>query len=573
MSTVHNSEIAGLLDQLADLLEIENGNPFRVRAYRNAVRVVRQHPQSFSELVKQGEDLSELPGIGESLAEKITTIVETGRLPALEKAKRRTPVALSDLMKIRGLGPKKVRALYRQLNIRSTADLKRAAQERRIRALEGFGPRTEENILAELEAQRQTQRRMNRLEASEIIKPLLAYLRDVKGVRRVTPAGSFRRCTETVGDIDLLIAAGRGSPVVDRFASYGEVAEVISRGGTRSTVRLRSGIQVDLRVVPEVSYGAALHYFTGSKAHNIALRTRAQRKRMKINEYGVFRGDKRVAGRTEEEVFEAMGLPYIEPELRENRGEIEAALKGKLPQLLELGEIRGDFHCHTKASDGQNSIREMAAAAKALNYHYLAIADHSQHVRIAHGLSPERLAGQMDEIDSINDRLEDLVILKSCEVDILEDGSLDVPDDLLRRLDVTVCSIHYQFGLSRKKQTQRVLKAMENRNFNIFAHPTGRLINERPPYDIDLEQIISAAAGNGCFLELNAHPQRLDLTDEACMLAKAHGVKIAIGTDAHSAETLEFMRFGVDQARRGWLEPADVLNTLSVKRLRSLFAR
>jgi len=573
MTTVTNSEIADRLDQLADLLEIENENPFRVRAYRNAVRVVRQHPQSFSELVAKGADLSLLPGIGESLAEKIKTIVETGRFPALEKAKRRTPVALSTLMKIRGLGPRKVQALYQQLNIRSIADLKRAAQAGRIRSLQGFGARTEANILTELEAHRQTERRMNRLEASEIIKPLVAYLRGVKGVKQVAPAGSFRRCTETVGDIDLLIAASRGSRIVDRFVEYGEVAEVISRGGTRSTVRLRSGIQVDLRVVPEVSYGAALHYFTGSKAHNIALRSRAQRKGLKINEYGVFKGDRRIAGRTESEVFKAMGLPYIEPELRENRGEIEAALKRNLPKLVEPGDIRGDFHCHTRASDGQNSIQEMAAAASCLNYRYLAISDHSQHVRIAHGLDPARLAAQIDEIDEINDQLENLVILKSCEVDILEDGSLDLPDKLLRRLDFTLCAIHYPFGLSRMKQTQRILRAMDNRYFNIFAHPTGRLINERPPYDFDLEQVIGAASAMGCFLELNAHPQRLDLTDEACMLAREHGVKIAIGTDAHSANTLEFMHFGIDQARRGWLGPADVLNTRSVKQLRSLFSR
>lgn len=573
MVMVHNAGIADLLDQMADLLEIENENPFRVRAYRNAARVVRQHPQSFTELVAARADLSGLPGIGESLAEKITTIVKTGRFPALEKTKRRIPVALSALMKIRGLGPKKVRALYRQLNIRSFADLKRAAQAGRIRSLQGFGARTEANILAELEAQRQTERRMTRLEASEIVKPLLAWLQDIKGVRQVTPAGSFRRCVETVGDIDLLISARRGAPVIEQFARYAEVAEVMSRGSTRSTVRLRSGIQVDVRVVPEVSYGAALHYFTGSKAHNIALRSRAQRRGLKINEYGVFKGDRRVAGRTESEVFKAMGLSYIEPELRENRGEIEAALKGTLPQLVKPGDIRGDFHCHTRASDGQNSIQEMVAAAKQLKYRYLAIADHSQHVRIAHGLSPERLAAQIDEIDRINDELDGLVVLKSCEVDILEDGSLDVPDGLLERLDFTVCAIHYPFGLSRKKQTQRVLKAMDNRYFNILAHPTGRLINERPPYDIDLEQVIKAAAGQGCFMELNAHPQRLDLTDEACMLAKEHGVEVAVGTDAHSADMLGYMHFGIDQARRGWLGPADVLNTRPVKKLRSLFTR
>ena len=573
MIVVHNAEIADCLDQLADLLEIGNENPFRVRAYRNAARTVRQHPQSFAQLVAEQVDLTRLPGIGESLAAKIATIVDTGKLPALEKAKRHTPIALSTLLKIRGLGPKKVRALYRQLNIRSIADLKRAAQAGRIRELKGFGARTEASILAEVGAREQAKRRISRLEASDIAQELTACLRGIKGVKQVTVAGSYRRCVETVGDIDLLISSSRGSAVIDRFVKYGEVAEIISQGNTRSTVRLRSGIQVDVRVVPEVSYGAALYYFTGSKAHNIALRSLAQRKGLKINEYGVFNGDVRIAGRTEKEVLKSIGLPFIEPEMRENRGEIEAAIKGKLPRLIEPDNILGDFHCHTRASDGQNSIQEMAAAAAQLNYRYLAITDHSQHVRIAHGLSPERLAAQLDEIDKINEQLDDLVILKSCEVDILEDGSLDIPAPLLKRLDFTVCAIHYQFGLARKKQTQRILKAMDNRYFNVLAHPSGRLINERPPYDFDLEQVIRAAAKQGCFLELNAHPQRLDLNDEACMLAKEHGVKIAIGTDAHSAATLDYMRFGISQARRGWLGPEDVLNTQSLKQLQASFAR
>jgi len=573
MVAVHNAEIADRLDELADLLEIENENPFRVRAYRNASRMVRQHPQSFAELLAQKADLTSLPGIGESLAEKIATIVETGRFPALEAAQRRTPIALSKLMKIRGLGPKRVRTLYQELNIRGVDDLKRAAKAGRIRKLKGFGARTEAKILAEAEAHAQTVRRMDRLQAREVAQGLLAYLRNIDGVKHVVPAGSYRRCKETVGDIDLLVSATRGSKATERFANYEEIEEVMSQGSTRSTVRLRSGIQVDIRVVPEASFGAALHYFTGSKEHNIALRALAQRKGLKINEYGVFRGEERIAGRTETEVFQALGLPFIEPEMRENRGEIEAAVNKKLPKLLASSDIRGDFHCHTQATDGVNSVAEMVAAAAALNYQYLGISDHSQHVRIAHGLNAERLAAEIDEIDRLNEQTDDLVILKSCEVDILDDGKLDVPDDLLERLDYTVCAIHYQFGLSRKRQTERILKAMENRCFNILAHPSGRLINERPPYEVDLERVVTAAAGNGCFLELNAHPKRLDLTDEACMLCKEHGVKIAIGTDAHSAPALDYMRFGVEQARRGWLEPDDVLNTCSLKELRSLLAR
>lgn len=573
MAVSQNAEIADRFDELADLLEIEDANPFRVRAYRNAARVIREHPRSVAELIAERADLTALPGIGESLAGHITEIVATGRFSELEQARRKTPASLPALLKLRGLGPSKVRALYRELKVRSLADLKRAAQAGRIRAVRGFGARTEENILAELERREQSERRFDRLEAERTVQGLVDFLRGVEGVRQVVAAGSYRRCRETVGDIDLLVTARRGAGVIEQFPQYPEIAEVISRGTTRSTVTLRSGIRVDLRVVPQVSYGAALHYFTGSKAHNIAIRTLGQRRGLKINEYGVFRGRKRIAGRTEQEVFKTVGLPYIEPELRENRGEIEAAARRRLPDLIERRDIRGDFHTHTRASDGRDGIREMAAAAQRLHYEYIGITDHSRHVTIAHGLDPDRLAAQLHEIDEINRQLEDLVILKSCEVDILADGTLDLPDELLKRLDYVIGAVHYQFGLSRADQTKRILKAMDNPHFHILAHPSGRLINERPPYEIDLEKIIRAAAERHCFLELNAHPQRLDLTDEACMLAKEHDVRIAIGSDAHSAATLDYMRFGVDQARRSWLSAGDVVNACPLDELRGLFRR
>jgi DNA polymerase (family 10) len=428
-------------------------------------------------------------------------------------------------------------------------------------------------ILAQIKSLDRAERRRKRSEAEEIAEPLIAYLQGIEGVKRVTVAGSYRRCMETVGDLDILVTARRGSPVVERFAAYDEVAQVIARGTTRSTVQLRCGMQVDLRVVPEVSYGAALHYFTGSKAHNIAVRTIGARRGLKINEYGVFRGARRVAGRTEAEVFDAAHLPYIPPELRENRGEIEAAQQGALPDLLELPDIRGDLHCHTVATDGRDELATMVGAAIERGYDYLAVSDHSKHVTVAHGLDAARLAEQIDAIDRLNDAQGDIAILKSCEVDILENGSLDLPDALLRRLDLTVCAVHYKFNLSRQKQTDRILKAMDNRNFNILAHPTGRLINERAPYEIDLDQIMEAAAEKGCILELNAHPDRLDLTDQACRMAKEIGVKIAISTDAHSADTLAFMRFGVQQARRGWLGRDDVVNTRSLAGLRPLLER
>jgi DNA polymerase (family 10) len=344
-------------------------------------------------------------------------------------------------------------------------------------------------------------------------------------------------------------------------------------GHTRSTVRLRSGMQVDLRVVPQVSYGAALYYFTGSRAHNIAVRKLAQKKHLKINEYGVFKGDKRIAGKTEQEVLRQVGLPYIEPELRENRGELEAARKQQLPQLVGLHDIRGDLHCHTSATDGHHSLQQMARAAADRGYEYLSINDHSRHVTVANGLNKKRLLEQIRAIDRFNEKNDDIIVLKSVEVDILEDGSLDLPDSVLKELDFTVCSVHYKFNLSRQKQTERILRAMDNRCFNILAHPTGRLINQREPYEIDLVKIMKAAVERGCYLELNANPERLDLTDDACIMARDMGLKVAVASDAHSINNLDYMRFGINQARRGWLESDDVLNTRTLPELLKLLRR
>ncbi len=571
--TVHNSEIADAFDKLADLLEIEGANPFRVRAYRNAALTVRGHPHSMAELVAQGADLTELPGIGEELAEKIRTLVNTGELPALKKAEARIPGALSLMLKIPGLGPKRVKALHEQLKVRSLQDLARAARRGLIRTLPGFGTRTEARILEQIERQAQVERRSKRIVAEEIARPLVDYLQAIKGVKQVTVAGSYRRRKETVGDLDILVTAGRGTPVMARFIDYDEVVEVVSQGETRATVRLHSGMQVDLRLVPQVSYGAALHYFTGAKAHNIAVRRIAVAQGLKLNEYGLFEDGKRIAGRSEHEIYRRLGMAYIEPELRENHGEIEAAQHNRLPQLVEVKDIRGDLHSHTKASDGHDELRTMAHAAIAHGYDYLAISDHSRHVTVAHGLDAERLAQQIDAIDRLNDELGRPLLLKACEVDILEDGSLDLPDDILARLDLRVCAVHYQFNLSRRKQTERILRAMDNPHFNILAHPTGRLINQRAPYEVDLERLMRAAVANGCFMEVNANPDRLDLTDDACRMAKELGMKVAISTDAHSTAGLDYLRFGVDQARRGWLEANDVLNTRSRSRLLRLLRR
>ncbi len=570
---VHNAEIAKIFETLADLLEVEGANAFRVRAYRNAARTLRGYPKSMDSLLQEGADLSELPSIGKDLAGKIATIVETGQLPLLNQVASRTPVALSELMKIEGLGPKRVRTLYKKLKIRSLSDLQRAAERGRIRRLAGFGPKTEQAILRRASRFAGEPQRTPLLEAEDLATPLVAYLRRTEGVHEVEIAGSFRRRRETVGDLDILVTARRGSPVMERLTAYDEVDEIVSVGKTRATVRLRSGMQVDVRVVPRISYGAALYYFTGSKAHNIALRRIAAGKGLKINEYGVFRGDERLAGKTEAEVLKSVGLPFIAPELREDRGEIEAARKRALPKLLKIDDLRGDLHCHTDATDGHHSIREMATAARERGYEYVSINDHSRHVTIAHGLDRKRLLAQIRKIDKLNEQLDGIVVLKSIEVDILEDGSLDLPDELLEQLDFTVCAVHYKFGLSRRKQTERILRAMDNHHFHILAHPTGRLINQRAAYDVDLERLLEGARERGCFLELNAHPERLDLDDRSCQLAKAAGVKIAISTDAHSAGDLDYMRLGVGQARRGWLEPADVINTRKLSALRKLFDR
>lgn len=570
---VHNAEIAAMLNKLADLLEIEGENPFRIRAYRTAARFINDLPQNVSDLLKEGQGLTEFPGIGEALAEKIKIIVKTGKLPQLEKLEKHTPEALVDLLMIEGLGPKRVKALHDKLHIKNLDDLKQAIDRGKIAELEGFGKKTEALILAGIKRIDEGKQRTRLAEAEPYAVSLVEFLKKVPGVKSVIVAGSFRRRKETVGDLDILAVSSKGAPIIERFIKYEEVAHVSSHGTTRSTVFLRSGIQVDLRVVPSVSYGAALHYFTGSKSHNITIRKMAVKKKLKINEYGVFKGTKRIAGKNEKEVYATVGLPYIEPELRENRGEIEAALKHQLPKLITLKNIRGDLHCHTNATDGQYSLEDMVKAAQAFGYEYIAITDHSQHLTVARGFGKKRLAQQIKAIDKLNEKLKGFRILKSTEVDILEDGSLDLPNKILKELDLTVCSVHYKFDLSRKKQTERILRAMDNPYFNIFAHPFGRLIQRRDPYEIDIEKIMIAAKERGCAMEINAQPERMDLDDVHARMAKEIGVKLVISTDSHSVNHFRNMQFGVDIARRGWIEKEDILNTRSVDALLKLLKR
>ena len=570
---VQNTDVAEIFNKVADLLEIQGANAFRVRAYRNAARTVESLAKNVSEMADDSGDLTDLPGIGKDLAGKIKEIVETGTLSQLKEIEEETPPGLGELMRIQSLGPKRVKAIYRNLDISDPESLKKAAENGKIRDLDGFGKKTEQRIIEELEKKDSQAGRIKLFEAEQRAEPLADYIKKSKGIKELTIAGSFRRRKETVGDLDILVTCKKGSDVMDRFVKYEDVQKTISKGKTRSTIVLRSGLQVDLRVMPQVSYGAALHYFTGSKAHNIAVRKIAVKKNLKINEYGVFKGDDRVAGKTEKEVYDQVGLPYIEPELREDQGEVDAAKEKKLPDLITRKDLRGDLHSHTNATDGKSSLEEMAAAAEKLGYEYLAVTNHSQKVSMAKGLDAKRLEKEIKEIDRLNEKLDGIFLLKGIEVDILEDGSLDLPDDILKQLDVRVCSVHYNRNLSAKKQTERILRAMDNPYFNILGHPTGRMINSREPLDMDMEKLMEAAVDRGCFMEINSHPERLDLSDRYCRMAKEMGLMLAISTDAHSESDLNFIRFGVDQARRGWLEPEDVLNTRSRTELKKLFDR
>jgi DNA polymerase (family 10) len=570
---VHNADIAAIFDEMADRLEIEGANPFRIRAYRNAGRTVRDLPREITAMLDKQEDLTELPGIGKDLAGKIKEIVATGTTAALEERRKAVPATLTELLRIPGIGPQRVKALYHELGIRTIGELQTAAQEGRVRALPGFGEKTERHLLDHLKARTSEETRFTLATASQYVESLLTYLKRSPGVTQVVAAGSYRRAKDTIGDLDILVTASRAGGVMDRFVSYPEVEEVLARGGTKASIRLACRLQVDLRVVPKESYGAALQYFTGSKAHSVALRQLALQHGLKLNEYGVFKGDQAIAGASEESVYGALGLPWIPPELRENRGELAAAQEGRLPELVELSDLRGDLHAHTVATDGRNTIQEMAAAAHAAGLEYLAITDHSRRLGMANGLDSKRLFKQLDEIDRLNGTPIGVTLLKGMEVDILEDGSLDLPEQDLSRLDLVVGAVHSHFGLTREKQTERLLRAMDGRFFTILAHPSGRLINERAAYEVDVPRLIRHARDRGCFLELNASPIRLDLTDIDCQMAKEAGVLVSINSDGHSIRDLSNLRYGIGQARRGWLEKRDVLNARPLRMLRPLLTR
>jgi len=564
---MRNSEIAVILEEVADLLELK-GVAFKPNAYRKAARSIRELKEELEEYRKK-DDLRAIPGVGEAIAKKVEEILDTGKLRYLDELKEELPAGLLQLMEVPDIGPKTAMRLYMELRVTNLHELKAAAEAHQIRDLKGFGEKSEERVLQGIALLERRSGRMLLGYAHPIAERMRAYVQERAGLRLIDLGGSLRRMKETIGDIDLLAGSNDAKKVMDAFASYPDVEEVLERGQTKSVVRLKDGTQVDLRVVEEVEYGAALQYFTGNKEHNVELRSLANDQGMKLNEYGLFRKDTNeiVARENEADIYQALGLKIMPPELREDRGEIQASLRGKLPKLVELKEIKGDFHVHTLASDGSATIEEIAYAAKRKGYEYVGITDHSQSLGVANGLSVERLRGNMDIARNITERVEGVKVLIGAEVEILEDGKLDYPDDVLEELDYVIGAVHSKFKMSEEEMTKRLLTAFSNEHMTVLAHPTGRVLEQREPYLFDKEEVFQAAKANKICLELNAYVERLDLSDVDCLKAKEMGVMVAIGTDAHSLPQLDYMLYGVATARRGWLEPSDVLNCLSLLEL------
>lgn len=562
-----NQEIAAVFEQIADLLEYQSANPFRVRAYRNGGKKIGELAEPLATIaIDPARSLTDLDGIGKDLAEKIETLLATGSLPLLEELQQQIPAGVLTLARVPGVGPKKAAALHKELGISSLPELRLACEQQRIRGLKGFGAKTEETILKGLSIAEEAAVRVRWADAEQIVDELLDHMRSEPAIKQIEIAGSFRRGRDTIGDLDLLVDATDVSAVMDRFGEFAQVGETIARGETKMAVRLKSGLQVDLRVVPAESFGAALQYFTGSKDHNVVMRGRAKQQGLKVSDWGVFRveedgSETYIAGRNEEEVYAAIGLPWFPPEMREAREEYHWAAAGELPTLVTLEDIRGDLHMHTTASDGHDSIEEMVAAALARGLSYIAITDHSKRVSMAHGLDGERLRRQWLEVDQVNRQTEGIEVLKGIECDILEKGGMDLPDDVLAEADWVIASVHYGQNQSRQQITERILEALENPHVDMLAHPTGRLINRRDPYEVDLDQVMAAAVKYRKLLELNANPARLDLNDIYCAAAKKLGIPIVINTDAHTTDGMEVMRYGVLQGRRGGLTAADVANT------------
>jgi len=562
MSTTKNGELSKIFSEIADALEFKGDNRFKIIAYRKVSSVLADLTEDVAVLAEKGR-LREIPGIGEGIAKKIEEYLATGIMKKHEEALSQIPKDLLNLLKIQNLGPKTLALAHKKLGVKNLEDLKRVIDDGSLATLFRIGEQRVDNIKKGIEIFVQARERIPIDEAVKISDEIVVYLKTCPMIEQVAPAGSLRRMKETVGDIDILATGKEGGAIIDFFAKYPKASRILASGKTRGSIIVRTAgdvRQVDLRIVPIDSYGAALQYFTGSKAHNVRLRGMAKEKGLKISEYGVFKGDKNIAGKDEEEVYSAIGLPYIPPELREDRGELEAALEGRLPKLVQLSDIKGDDHVHSTHSDGRSTIKEIAHHSKSLGYEYVAICDHSKSVRYARGLTEGRLKKQMEEIEKLDEEIVGIKILKGIEVDILGDGTLDIDDKLLEQLDIVVAAIHMGF---KRNVTERLIKAIENPCVDIIAHPTGRLISKREGYDVNINKVMEKARMNNKILELNAYPDRLDLDDLHLRKAKDMRIKISIGTDAHSAAEMMWMRFGVGIARRGWLEKKDIINTLS----------
>lgn len=584
MKQYSNQEVATLFREISVYLDMQ-GIAFKPRAYEKVSEIVQSREESLCETWKQGgiKALLEIPGIGASIADHLNELFNTGKLKYYIELQKKTPVKLGELLAIEGLGPKSIKKLYTELHIKTRKDLERAAKSGKIRRIAGFGEKTEENILKGIGFAEASGGRMFIARAMPTIRSFEKRLKAVSGVERITIAGSVRRQKETIGDIDILVVANDPDPIMETFVKFPEVQRVYARGITKSSVRISLGLDVDLRVVPKNSHGAALNYFTGSKDHNVALRRIAIAKGYKLNEYGLYKGvsqrkskrgltpkEIQIAGKTEEEIYKKLGLDYIEPEMRENTGEIMLAQKHKLPKLVEYGDIRGDLQVQTDWTDGADSIEAMARAAIALGFEYIAITDHTKRLAMTHGLDEKRIRQQWKEIDRVNKKLGgEIKILKGTECDILKDGTLDLPDSILSKLDIVGVSVHSYFNLSRKDQTERIIRAIRNPHVDILFHPTGRVVNRREPYDVDIDAIIAVAKETDTVLEIDAN-ERLDLKDEHIKKCVEAGVKMVIDSDAHSSSQFACLEYGIAQARRGWAEKKDIVNAWPLEKMRKM---
>jgi DNA polymerase (family 10) len=571
---VENVDVARLFQQVADLLELRGDNPFRIRAYRTAARTLEAMPNRVAELVgHDGKALAELPGIGKDLAGKIVDVVHTGHLDVLDQLLTEIPKGLIDVMAVPGLGPKRAKAIRDVLDVSTLAGLEQAARLGKLHTVKGIGEVTEKRVLEALAHRPAEAGRILLSEADALAAPLLEHLRGAPGIVRVEVAGSVRRRRDTIGDLDLLAATERPDDLIARFVAYPDFAKILAHGKTRCAGELLRGLQVDLRIVAPESFGAALYYFTGAKAHTIAVRAIARKRELKINEYGVFRDEQRIAGATEDEVFASVGLPYIPPELRENRGEIEAAREQRLPELVALDNLRGDLHMHTTTTDGRSTLGEMVAAAHALGHDYVAITEHTQALKMTRGLDRKGLLAHRRAIERLNERGTKPVVLWGAEVDILADGSLDLDEATLAELDLVLAAVHSHLDMPRAAMTDRIVRAIHHPRVHVLAHPSSRLLGKRVPTSVDLSLVISAAASAGVLLEINAQPDRLDLDDVYARATHDVGAGLVISTDAHHVDELRYLRYGVDVARRAWCEPKHVANTLPLRTLRARLRR